>query len=142
MNPAALENESIRAGVVRLEFPNIGVLNGVMTATNDYMPRGDPTLVLVLTAAVLLPPCYYLWKAFTARVDYPRRSAWPPIILLFCWGLQFPLHFYVAMTHYCEDCRGKPATPFEMLYTIGVVLYNVVPAVWLWRRSAAAQGSD
>jgi hypothetical protein len=77
-------------------------------------------------------PIYYAWKLVASfrRVGVPH---WPPAVCLSLWLLQWPFAIVSAAGCMGGGC-GDPVRSW--LEFIGILVYNLGPAYWLWRRSA------
>jgi hypothetical protein len=101
-----------------------------MQALDDSLLTG----VAVATGVTIVAlPIYYLWKLL-ASFRHKLIPHWPPAVCLTLWLLQWPLFILSAVGCMGGGCGDPVRNWLELISTLA---YNLFPAYWLWRRSAA-----
>jgi hypothetical protein len=93
-------------------------------------------LFFILGAAFYFLPLYYVWKIVDAFRKKRRASAGPAAICLLFWLLQWPVLIYFALGCLGGGCSGNWVS--NGLQITAFIVYNAVPAYWLWRRPSTS----
>jgi hypothetical protein len=102
-----------------------------MQALNESLLSGVAAATGVM---IFAPPIYYAWK-LVASFRQKSIPHWPPVVCLSLWLLQWP--FLILSAVGCLGGCGDGDPVRNWVELISTLAYNLVPAYWLWRRSAA-----
>ena len=99
-----------------------------------------PWLAVATGCIVFVPPIYYLWKLVGS---FRQKSIphWPPVVCLSLWLLQWPFFLLAAVGCLGGGCADTN-TGRDWLELASILVYNLIPAFWLWRSSSSRAPSS